>query len=72
MTGTAGQKRVPTEYFTQALIPLPFFAEQTAIVERVGVLMAHYHTLAAEIAHTHAHAVHLLQAVLKEAFATAS
>jgi type I restriction enzyme S subunit len=50
-------------------IPLPPLAEQAAIVERVEALMEHCRALAAEIEHTCTHAAHLLQAVLKEAFA---
>jgi len=52
--------------------PLPPLAEQAAIVARVEALMAHCRALAAEIAHTRTHAAHLLQAVLKEAFAPAT
>ena len=40
MTGTAGQKRVPTEYFTGSPFPLPPLAEQRRIVAKVGELMA--------------------------------
>ncbi|MFN7177512.1 MAG: hypothetical protein ACK4MX_11570, partial [Thermaurantiacus sp.] len=40
MTGTAGQKRVPTEYFTSSPFPLPPLAEQRRIVEKVDELMA--------------------------------
>lgn len=54
------------------LIPLPPLAEQVAIVERVETLMQHCRALAKEIEHTRTHAAHLLQAVLKEAFAPAS
>ena len=54
------------------VIPLPPLAEQAAIVARVEVLMEHCRALAAEIAHTRTHAAHLLQAVLKEAFAPAT
>jgi len=50
-------------------IPLPPLAEQAAIVSRVEALMAHCRALEAEIAQTRTHAAHLLQAVLKEAFA---
>ncbi|MBK1706725.1 restriction endonuclease subunit S [Halochromatium glycolicum] len=40
MTGTAGQKRVPTEYFTSSPLPLPPLAEQRRIVAKVEELMA--------------------------------
>jgi type I restriction enzyme S subunit len=39
MTGTAGQKRVPTDYFAFAPLPLPPQEEQHRIVERVLQLM---------------------------------
>lgn len=54
------------------LIPLPPFAEQAAIVARVEALMEHCRALATEVAHTRTHAAHLLQAILKEAFAPGS
>jgi type I restriction enzyme S subunit len=50
-------------------IPLPPLAEQAAIVERVEALMEDCRALATEIEHARTHAAHLLQAVLKEAFA---
>lgn len=40
MTGTAGQKRLPTEYFATRALPLPPFAEQVRIVAKVDELMA--------------------------------
>jgi type I restriction enzyme S subunit len=40
MTGTAGQKRVPTEYFAYSPFPLPPIAEQRRIVAKVDELMA--------------------------------
>ena len=40
MTGTAGQKRVPTEYFASSPFPLPPYAEQHRIVAKVDELMA--------------------------------
>jgi type I restriction enzyme, S subunit len=39
MTGTAGQKRVPTEYFAYSPFPLPPLAEQRRIVAKVDELM---------------------------------
>lgn len=40
MTGTAGQKRVPSEYFTSSPFPLPPLTEQHRIVSKVDELMA--------------------------------
>ena len=40
MTGTAGQQRVPVEFFAAAPLPLPPLAEQKRIVARVDQLMA--------------------------------
>jgi type I restriction enzyme S subunit len=53
-------------------IPLPPLAEQAAIVARVEALMTTCRALEAEIEHARTHAAHLLQAVLKEAFAPAA
>ena len=39
MTGTAGQKRVPIEYFAHSPFPLPPLAEQHRIVDKVNELM---------------------------------
>jgi type I restriction enzyme, S subunit len=40
MTGTAGQKRVPADYFANSPFPLPPLAEQHRIVAKVDELMA--------------------------------
>lgn len=40
MTGTAGQKRVPSEYFAHSPFPLPPLPEQHRIVAKVDELMA--------------------------------
>lgn len=40
MTGTAGQKRVPTDYFANSPFPLPPLPEQHRIVAKVDELMA--------------------------------
>ena len=39
MTGTAGQKRLPADYFASAPLPLPPVQEQRRIVAKVGELM---------------------------------
>lgn len=68
MTGTAGQKRVPKEYFTNKVIGLPPIEEQKAIVEKVETLMKKCSALEQEITQSEQHANMLMQAVLKEAF----
>jgi type I restriction enzyme S subunit len=40
MTGTAGQKRVPTEYFAHSPFPHPPLAEQHRIVAKVNEVMS--------------------------------
>lgn len=54
------------------LLPLPPLAEQQAIIERVDTLMETCRKLEEEINQSTNHAADLLQAVLKEAFASAS
>jgi len=68
MTGTAGQKRVPLDYFTNALIPVPSLIEQVAIVKQVDSLMKICHNLEAEIEYSRIEAGTLLRAALKEIF----
>jgi type I restriction enzyme, S subunit len=48
MTGTAGQKRVPIEYFAHSPFPLPPLTEQRRIVAKVDELMALCNRLEAE------------------------
>ena len=69
---TVGINNVNSTEVSSLKIPLPPLAEQAAIVERVEALMTTCRALEAEIEHTRTHAAHLLQAVLKEAFAPAS
>jgi type I restriction enzyme S subunit len=71
-TGAANQANISKGALLNILIPLPPLAEQAAIVERVEALMTTCRALEAEIEHARTHAAHLLQAVLKEAFAPAS
>ena len=66
------QPNISQGYLRNYLIPLPPLAEQAVIVARVETLLGSSRLLAAEIAHTRTHAAHLLQAVLKEAFAPAA
>lgn len=69
MTGTAGQKRVPTEYFSQSPFPLPPLAEQHRIVAKVDELMNLCDQLEARLAATEADGRRLLEAVLRDALA---
>ena len=66
------QKNINLGIINQLLFPLPPLAEQAAIVERVEALMTTCRALEAEIEQSRTHAAHLLQAVLKEAFAPAA
>ena len=63
------QVNISQENLKATAVPLPPLAEQAAIVERVEALMTTCRLLEAEIAASRTHAAHLLQAVLKEAFA---
>lgn len=56
----------------EVISSLPSLAEQVAIVARVETLMRTCRALEAAIIHSRTHAAHLLQAVLKEAFAPAA
>jgi type I restriction enzyme S subunit len=72
-SGSAGNMpKINQDTVTNTLVPLPPLAEQAAIVERVEALMTTCRALEAEIEHARTHAAHLLQAVLKEAFAPAA
>jgi type I restriction enzyme S subunit len=71
-TGAANQANISKIALLKILIPLPPLAEQAAIVERVEALMTTCRALEAEIEQSRTHAAHLLQVVLKEAFAPAS
>ena len=69
---STGINQLTQSTLNSVVIPLPPLAEQAAIVERVEALMTTCRALEAEIEHARTHAAHLLQAVLKEAFAPAS
>ena len=66
MTGTAGQKRVPTEYFADSLFPLPPLAEQRRIVAKVDQLMALVDQLESQLAAAKSKSAALLDAVVHE------
>ena len=68
----SGIKHFTGDALHKFVIPLPPLAEQSAIVERVEALMTTCRLLEAEIEHARTNAAHLLQAVLKEAFAPAT
>ena len=65
------QVNISQENLKTTLVSLPPYAEQATIVERVKALMTNCRALEAEIEHSRIHADHLLQAVLKAAFAPA-
>jgi type I restriction enzyme S subunit len=67
MTGTAGQKRVPTDYFANSPFPLPPLAEQHRIVAKVDELMALCDQLEASLVEGEQTRSKLLEAVLHEA-----
>ncbi|MFV0531797.1 MAG: restriction endonuclease subunit S, partial [Flavobacteriales bacterium] len=56
------------DQFKSTIIPVPPFAEQKAIVEKVETLMQKCNALEQEITQSEQHANRLMQAVLKEAF----
>jgi type I restriction enzyme, S subunit len=68
----AGREGLPKNKMDRIPIPLPPLAEQAAIVERVDGLMTTCRALETEIEQSRTHAAHLLQAILKEAFAPAT
>lgn len=69
-TGSSpSMKNLSRDAISSHLFPLPPAAEQPVIVKRVEALMEACGALEAEIKHSRSHADHLLQAVLKEAFA---
>ena len=66
MTGTAGQKRVPREYFAHSPFPLPPLAEQHCIVAKVDELMALCDQLKASLTISNHTRHHLLAALLRK------
>jgi type I restriction enzyme S subunit len=70
--GVVGQDNISLAQCRAFIFPLPPIAEQAAIVARVKALMTTCRALQAEMEHARTHAAHLLQAVLREAFAPAA
>ncbi|NDY72702.1 restriction endonuclease [Desulfobacter hydrogenophilus] len=66
MTGSAGQKRVPTPYFTEQLFPLPSLPEQDRIVARIDQLMALCDSLEQQIDAASGKQTELLNAVMAQ------
>ncbi len=67
MRGVAGQKRVPTEYFRDFLIPLPPTKEQFRIYSKIVRLMTLCNELEQSIQQNQKYTQDLLQVALKEA-----
>lgn len=68
MTGSAGQKRIPSDYIKSSLFPLPPYSEQHRIVTKVQQLLQMINLLEQQVVQSQTQAQQLLQAVLKEAF----
>lgn len=68
MTGTAGQQRVPKDYVSTVLIPLPPYNEQIRIIEKVDQLMALCDELEKTVGQSKQESEILMQSVLHEAF----
>ena len=72
MTGTAGQKRVPLDYFTSSPFPLPPLAEQLRIVAKVDELMALCDRLEASLRAADTTRHHLRDSLLQDALESAA
>jgi type I restriction enzyme S subunit len=68
MTGSAGQKRVPSDFIKNCLFPLPSFSEQQRIVAKVQHLQQQLNALEIQAKQSCQYAEQLLQMVVKEAF----
>lgn len=69
MTGTAGQKRVPSDYFAGAPIPLPPLDEQQRIVDKIQELLVLCEELQTSTAHAAQLRSRLFEAVVSRALA---
>lgn len=68
MKGTAGQKRVPLNYFSESLIPLPPIPEQQVIVNRISNFMNIVDELEKQINTREEQTAQLVHSVLRETF----
>lgn len=71
MTGTAGQKRVPKDYFANSSFPLPPVAEQHRIVAKLDELMTLLDRLEARLQEAMVLRSRLLEALIGETLASA-
>ena len=71
MTGTAGQKRVPREYFANSPFPLPPLAEQQRIVATVNELMTLCDRLEADIGTVDKGRYRLLDSLIRDSMESA-
>lgn len=67
MRGVAGQQRIPTDYFSNLLIPLPPLPEQQRIVKKVDKLMQFCDELEDTIQQNQNYTQELFQVALREA-----
>ena len=67
MTGSAGQKRIPKDFFAGNLMPLPPLAEQHRIVAKVDELMTLCDQLKARLSDAQTTQLHLADAVVSNA-----
>ncbi len=68
MTGVCGQKRVPSEYFSNAPLPLAPLSEQCLIIENANKLMRMIDELEKQVFDRKEQSELLIQSVLREAF----
>lgn len=69
MTGTAGHKRVPKEYFAGNYFPLPPYNEQKRIVDKIDQLMALCDELEARLVQAQTDSGKLMEAVVHHVLA---
>jgi len=68
MKGTAGQKRVPLNYFEEGIIPIPPNHEQVIIINRINHMLNKINILEKQINNQERLSEQLTQSLLREAF----